>query len=528
MRMSILSVESLTHSFGPSPALRDINLAIRSGEVVGIVGENGAGKSTLLNVLSGTLKPSKGTVAIGGTPVALENYFEANQRGIWRIFQDPALIGALPVYESLFLGHEKRFTRFGVLNKAKMVGIARDLVRSMGIAVDVKDLMLNYDFATRQSLEVCRAILLPKVLGLPSGFVLFDEPTTGLSRAEVVRLLGSMGRLRRQGAGVAFVSHRLQEVFDVCDRLIVLKDGAIVGEGPISQFDEAGLHRLMVGRAFESATPGKRSTLNEEPFLIVKGLSRSSRPSAGQRLTHLTDISFNVGKGEIVGIGGLLGSGKGQLLRVLAGVTSHRDGTVELGGMPLAGSIAQRKQKGIAFIPGDRSNEAVIVTADVASNISLPSGHAGARGFSNAFGIWRSAREQNVARQMIASLRIKAVSGQPLRTLSGGNQQKVSLARWIHREPVLLLIENPTAGVDVGAKSEIYALLRDLTADGTSILYVTDDLPELISLSDRIMIMRDGRIVSDIDTRQTLTTEHALVADMIGPASNEKTPIVAP
>lgn len=520
MNQSALSVADLSHSFGRSVALRDINLTIRSGEVLGILGENGAGKSTLLNVLSGTLRPHQGVVAINGAPLALRTYHDANLTGIWRIFQDPALIGGMPVYESFFLGHEAHFVKAGLLRKAEMARLTRDVVRSMGVEVDVKSLMLNYDFATRQALEVCRAIALPKILGLPAGFVLFDEPTTGLSRAEVVRLLANMDRLRREGVGVAFVSHRLHEIFDVCDRLTVLKDGAIVGGGPVADFNETRLHQLMVGRSLDA--PMRRrsaaTALSSPPLLMVDGLSQRNPFGAvgGRRRAELHEISLEIRPGEIVGIGGLLGSGKGQLLRILAGDLPMRDGVVRLAGKPLKGSIAQRKRDGVAFVPGDRVHEAVIRTADVKSNISLPSGEAGKIGFSNHLGFWRSARERSVAKQMIASLRIKANPGQPVQALSGGNQQKVALARWIHREPRLLLIENPTAGVDVGAKREIYALLTDLAARGTAILYVTDDLPELITLSDRILVMRDGRIVRDIDNREETAKEDSLVAAMIG------------
>jgi ABC-type sugar transport system ATPase subunit len=520
--MSILSANGLTHSFGRFPALQDVSLSIRAHEVVGIVGENGAGKSTLLNVLSGTLQPTVGTIAIDDTPVRLNNYHEANQRGVWRIFQDPALIGSLPVYESLFLGHEVRFTQLGILRKRTMVRLAQDLVANLGLEVNVRDLTLGYDFATRQALEVGRAILLPKMLDLPSSFILFDEPTTGLSRAEVLRLLERMDRLRKSGAGVAFVSHRLEEVLDVCDRLIVLRDGVIVGEGPASDFDESSLHKIMVGRSVHaSEVPTTKAETVGKPVLIVEGVSTSSTAtgSGGPRRTALAGISFTQNKAQIVGIGGLLGSGKGQLVRLLAGEGRAASGTILLNGKPLRGSIAERKRAGVAFVPSDRPNEAVIVTQHVAFNLSLPSGHSGPRGFSTRIGFWRFGYERAIARTLIASLRIKAAPDNQLGSLSGGNQQKVSLARWIHREPILFLIENPTAGVDVGAKKEIYALLRTLSDKGATILYVTDDLPELIHLSDRILIMRNGRIVSDIDNLRQAVTEHGLVADMIGSAT---------
>lgn len=497
--MSILRVEGLTHAFGSFLALKGIDISLQAGEVVGILGENGAGKSTLLNVFSGTLRQTAGTVALDGVPLRLGSYHEANRTGIWRIFQDPALIPNLPVYENLFLGHEKQFVRAGLLDTRRMVRLARELVAAMGLPVDVRDLMMRYDFATRQALEVGRATLLPKVLGLPAGFVLFDEPTTGLTRAEVIRLLERMRDLRRSGAGVAFVSHRLQEVFDVCDRLIVLKDGAVAGAGPIGDFDEDKLHRLMVGRDGANLAQQRAPTAEAPVRLDIDGLGAATALSGPnrRRRSEVVDITFQVKAGEIVGIGGLLGSGKGQLLRLIVGIAEAQSGTVRLDGTALNGPIASRIRAGLGFVSGDRPSEAVIVTESVAANVSLPSGHAGPRGFSNLLGVWRTGAERRITRALIADLGIKATPDQKVRALSGGNQQKVALARWIHRDPKLLLIENPTAGVDVGAKAEIYRRLRGLADAGLGVLVASSELPELIGLCDRIVVMKAGRTVHE-------------------------------
>ncbi|ORM65341.1 sugar ABC transporter ATP-binding protein [Pantoea rodasii] len=518
--MAQLSLDRIGHSYGRNRVLANINVQIASGEVVGILGENGAGKSTLLNILSGTLRPTTGTVQLNDRTLTLDNYRQANLQGIWRIFQDPALIGNLPVYESLFLGHEQKFSRYGVLQKRAMMTEARHIVSHMGLDVDVKAAMLSYDFATRQALEVARAVMLPKVLNLPAGFVLFDEPTTGLSRAEVSRLLNLMSSLRQQGVGVVFVSHRLQEVFEVCDRLVILKDGEQVSEGKVSEYSETRIHKLMVGRAVTRETQPPAAPSSDHIALSVTALSASSRLRAGTRRGALHMVSFSLQKGEIVGIGGLLGSGKGQLLRILAGIEPAESGDVALNQRALRGSFRQRLQQGVAFISGDRPHEALILSQSVTSNISLPGGQNSPRGFTNWLGLWRTRYERQVTREMIDALNIKTRAGQTVGSLSGGNQQKVSLARWIHRQPALLLIENPTAGVDVGAKADIYALLRQLAAAGTTILYVSDDLPELLSLSHRILIMRDGQLVTDISAQSEQATEHDLVADMIGSAES--------
>ncbi len=518
---SSFSVAHLSRAFGPTTVLDDITLSLSAGEIVGILGENGAGKSTLLNILSGTLQPSSGAMSIDGEPRRFRDHNEANRRGVWRIFQEPAQIGPLPVYENLFLGHERHFARAGVLDTGAMIRAARVLVEEQGLAVDVRDPVLRYDFATRQALEVGRAILLPRILGLPASFILFDEPTTGLTRAEVDRLLDRMRVLRGAGAGLAFVSHRLPEVFAVCDRVLVLRDGRLVGGGPTADFDEDRLHRLMVGRAL-AAPAGKRSprTLSTTagPILSVRNLGLSSSRTEVGRRRLVDELCFSVAPGEIVGIGGLLGSGKTETLRLLAGIGPSGTGEMTLDGQPLLGSIARRKRRGLSFVPSDRTGEAIIPASSVARNISLPSGEAGARGFSTRLGVWRTAYERRISRSLIKAFNIKATPDQPVGTLSGGNQQKVSLARWIHREPLLLLIENPTAGVDVGAKNEIHCLLRALADRRTAILFVSDDLPELIGLADRILLLRDGRLVADIDNAAHPATEHALVATMIGPA----------
>ena len=508
-----------------------MSLAIGAGECVGILGENGAGKSTLLNLLSGTLQPTAGAVTLDGQATRFRDYHDANRHGVWRIFQEPAQIGSLPVFENLFLGHDRHFSHAGVLDIAAMVREARALVSAMGLTVDVRDPVLAYDFATRQALEVGRATLLPSLVGLPAGFVLFDEPTTGLTRAEVTRLLARMRTLRATGAGIAFVSHRLGEVLDVCDRVVVLRDGAVVGGGGAAGFDEDARHRLMVGRPATArsvvAQAGRARAAATTTGLVVERLNaRAKRAGAAgrQRRPAVVGVSLTVASGEIVGVGGLLGSGKGELLRLLAGAAPADTGRVTLGGQTLDGPIAERKFAGVAYVSADRTGEAVIGTSSVAANISLPSGHAGVRGFSNRFGLWRSGRERAVARAAIGTLAIRATDGQRVGELSGGNQQKVALARWLHREPALLLIDNPTAGVDVGAKGEIHAVLRALARRGAAVLYVTDDLPELIALSERIVIMRDGRKVADLENAGHDATEHVLVGLMIGPAQDADAP----
>ncbi|MGH3641164.1 MAG: sugar ABC transporter ATP-binding protein [Mycobacterium sp.] len=521
MSSSVLAAVSLTKAYGGVPALHEVSFELRGGEILGVLGENGAGKSTLLNILSGTATPTSGHVALNGRPLKLRSYAEANLNGIWRIFQEPALIPSVSIVENLFLGHTRRYERFGILRKAAMTAKAQQLADTMELSVDVTRPLYDYDFATAQALEVARASLLPEVLGLPSGFVLFDEPTTGLSSHEVEILMNRMRNLASTGAGVAFVSHRLNEVREVCDRVVVLKDGALVASGGIAEFDERTMHLSMVGREIvelERAT-APTATASEPIRLRARGISSSSRSGdIGEigRNAGLSSIDLALHRGEIVGLGGLLGSAKHEILRTIAGVVPLAAGSIELDDAPLTGSIGSRKRAGIAFVPGDRLFEGVIGGQSVASNVSLPSGESGPRGFSNRGGMWRTARERSAARELISSLSIKADEDSSVSTLSGGNQQKVSLARWIYRRPKVLLIENPTAGVDVGAKAEIYRLLRALSEAGTTVLFTSDDLPELIAIGDRVLIMREGRLAGEFDHRSGQMSQADLLGAMLG------------
>jgi ABC-type sugar transport system ATPase subunit len=520
--MSELRVDGVSRSFGNLRALDDVSFSLRGGEVLGIVGENGAGKSTLLNILSGTLDADQGEIKLDGEKLAPRSYSEANLNGIWRIFQEPALIPGIAVYENLLLGHERLFTRAGVLDRGRMLREARRLVAEMELDVDVREPLFHYDTATQQALEVARSSLLPELLGLPSGFVLFDEPTTGLTRSEVDRLLARMRKLREEGTGVAFISHRLEEIFEVCDRIVVLKDGRLVGEVKPADVDENDLHRMMVGRE-----TGKDYYVQERAFdresaaAAVLEVEQLSLEQPRDRNSHVRrfafqDIDLTVRAGEVVGIAGVLGSGKAKFIRAVSGALKPTGGEVRLAGRRLGGGVASRKRRGLAFVSGDRKGESLIDAFTVAGNISLASGEAGPGGFSNHLGIWKRGAERKEAKQAIDSYKIKAAPGSTTGSLSGGNQQKVAIARWVRRDPQLIVIENPTAGVDVGARAEIYRLLRELTAKGAAVLYVSDDLPELIGFSDRVLVMRDGRITHEFDAAPgQKPSEHDLVAAMV-------------
>jgi ribose transport system ATP-binding protein len=487
----LLEARGLSKRFGANLVLDDVSIELAANSIVGIVGENGAGKSTLFNVLCGVVRPDTGEIRAHGRPFAPRNLAEANRHGVSRVFQEQALIPNATVYENLLLGHEERFSRGGVLDQTAMMAVAERILRRAKVAVDVRAVVGELDFSKRQLVEIARACLTPQeVLGIAAGVVLLDEPTASLQKEEERAFFDMVASLREH-ASVLFVSHRLSEVLAVSDRVYVLKDGRLVADLPTAGTSERRLHALMVGRERDADYyhEGRQRTVDSEALLFaVEGLSRRG---------HFSDVSFTVRHGEILGIGGLLLSGKEMLGKVLAGVVPSHAGRVQLGAVEGPPEVERLIAAGLGYVPAERQLEGMIQDFPVAWNISLASGRDLVAG---RFGSWRGAREQALAERYIDALQIRgARPATPCRALSGGNQQKVVLARWLCRDLRVLVLDNPTRGVDAGAKEEIYGFLRALTDRGVAIVLITDELLELIGLANRIAIMRRGRIAAMID-----------------------------
>jgi len=486
----VLAVEGLGKSFGPTRVLDGVSFSVRPRSVTGLVGENGAGKSTLFNILSGLVATDAGSVLLKGRVFAPRSYREASLRGISRVFQEQALIGGIPVYENILLGHEAAFERLGVRRKAEMIALADRLLGLAGIRIDPRRRTDAYDFSVRQSIEIARACLLPGlVLGITDPVVLLDEPTSSLSKSDeesFFRLIGEM----RNHAALLFVSHRLAEVLQLSDTVLVMKDGELVAEFPRGQVDENRLHALMVGRERradyyqESRQHGGESSAT---VLDVAGLSVAGA---------FRGLTMSVREGEVVGVGGLLNSGKARLGRSIAGLVRPDAGTLRINREDVtAGAVRQRVAKGVAYVPAERLVEGLIAPYTITWNTGLASGDR----LTGRFGVWGDRAEIAAARKNIARFDIRSTGpDQRCSTLSGGNQQKVVIGRWVYRAPRLLILDNPTRGVDAGGKEEIYRILRDLAVAGVGILLITDDLLELIGLSDRILIMSDGRIAGEV------------------------------
>jgi ribose transport system ATP-binding protein len=509
----MLAVRQLSKRFGVTRVLSDVDLEIGRNQVIGLVGENGAGKSTLLNILSGIVQPDRGEIVLAGRPIRPANYAEAAALGIARVFQEQALIPNIRVYENLLLSHEGRFTRFGqILRRSAMVKLAQSLLAEAGLELDVTRTTSDYSFSKRQLIEIVRACLVPiRLLGVEHPVVLLDEPTASLEKGDEEIFFRLLDRMRTQ-ASFIFVSHRLTEVMAVSDAICVLKDGRVVARLSPQEADEKRLHGLMVGRDRDADYYREQEQGGGAgaPVYEVRGLTQAG-------LYH--DVSVSVAAGEILGIGGLLESGKSEFGKGAAGVIPPDQGEVRLaGGGWEPPDIRNLVAKGAGYVPAERMAEGLIADFPVAWNMSLASG---ADLFSNRLGIWRGSEETKMSARMSRRLSIRGGEpGRPCRMLSGGNQQKVVLARWLCRPIRVLVLDNPTRGVDAGGKEEIYGIIRQLTAAGVAIILITDELLELIGLSDRIAIMQHGRVAATVDASPRVKpTELDLIKLMLAPSA---------
>jgi len=507
----LLRVEGLSKSFGPVAVLQDVSFAVPTRSIIGLVGENGAGKSTLFNILTGLIRPDHGAVFFKGRPFRPRSYKEAFAAGVSRVFQEQALILSAPVYENLLLSQEHRFTRFGQLvDRRAMIRMAERIVEDAGINIDVRRNAGAFDFSKRQAIEIARACVAPRhLMGIEDPLVLLDEPTSTLDREDETAFFDLLRRLRRQ-ASFIFVSHRLTEVRDISDTIHVMKDGRLVGTLGPREADEKTLHGLMVGRerADDYYHLDRQQAVAERPVVCrVQGLSGA----------EFRDISIELRRGEIVGIGGLLDSGKSALGSAIAGVRPPSGGTVTLDGLPSSRpSIRRFVRHGLGYIPAERLVQGIIPRLGLAMNLTLPS----ADRYSPKL-MWRRGLERRAAEAAIRTMDIRSGTPTvPLSDLSGGNQQKVVLARWLQRDLRVLVLDNPTRGVDAGAKEEIYRHIRAVTEAGVGVILITDELAELIGLANRILVMQRGRVVIEIPAPpDAKPTEHDLIAYMLPSAA---------
>lgn len=494
-RQPLVELRGVSKSFGQNAALKGVSLAGWSGSIHAVTGENGAGKSTLMKLLAGVHVPDGGEILLKGHHAALGTPARARRAGISTVFQELTILPNLTVAENLCLGRE--LTRGGLLDLRALRRKAVQVLERTGIALDPDRLCGTLTVGEQQLLEIAKG------LHSEADVFIFDEPTAPLNRAEVDQLEGLLRALKGQGKLVFYISHRLEEIFRFCDTVTVLKDGAHVTTQPIEALTPEGLVALMVGRELEALFPERPADITYKPALLVERLAATP---------HGPAVSFTLRRGEIVGIAGLEGQGQREIVRALAGERELHSGEVRVvadNGAATAippGSVAAAVRRGIALLPEDRKGEGLYLDLSIEDNIWL--------GPLRQTPLWRRApRDPALVRRLAERMGLRTPPAQPVGSLSGGNQQKAMLGRWLAANVQILLVEQPTRGVDVGAKAEIYELLRRFTAEGGAILAVSGDLPELIGLCDRILVVRGGAIVAEVPARgatEEQLLDHAL------------------
>ncbi|MFA6154657.1 sugar ABC transporter ATP-binding protein [Mesorhizobium sp.] len=487
----LLAVEGVTKHFSGVRALADVSLDIRPGEILGLLGENGAGKSTLLKILSGVMPPSSGRILFDGAEYAPASPQDAKRLGIVTIYQELSLIPTLTVAENIFIGRAPTGP-LGLVSWKRMERESRDIIARVGLSIDPMTPVSALSVAEQQLVEIARA------LSLKSRLIIMDEPTSALTETEVQRLLSIMDRLRQDKVAIMFVTHRLEEAAAICDRMTVLRDGRLAGHldregGPIQ------LPRIiekMVGRAASElyARPALRAVAGDV-VLSVRGLRTVRDPEAPHAIV-LDGVDIDLKAGEILGVAGLVGSGRTELARAIFGADRIAAGTITLDGKPIApASPADAIALGIGLVPEDRKHQAIFAALGILPNFSV----ASLGRFSNGFGVMAERRERDALSGFRKMLSIRMASPeQAIEGLSGGNQQKVILARWLARDPKVLIVDEPTRGVDVGAKAEVHQILVQLAARGIAVMMISSELPEVLAVSDRIVTMRRGRITGEM------------------------------
>ncbi len=480
----LLTMRGIDKRFGGVAALTGASLSVEAGEVHALIGQNGAGKSTLIKILTGYYRRDTGEVSFAGRPFEVGSPQAAQAAGISTIYQEINLVGLRSVTENICLGREIR--RFGLLDWSRMHAQAAELLARFGVAIDVRQPLARFPTATQQMVAIARAT------GFQAKLVIMDEPTSSLTERETDVLFGVIRQLRDEGVSVVFVSHKLDELYAVCDRVTIMRDGRTVTAAPMAELPKIALVAHMLGRNVQSVARqgatgfGGKADGAGQTLLAVEGLAA---PPRVQR------VDLRVAQGEIVGLAGLLGAGRTETARVVCGVDPASGGTMRLGGEPFRPASPQAAiAAGIGFVTEDRKLEGIVPDLSVRENLTLALLPALSRA-----GIVNEAAQAAVVTRYIAQLGIRCTGPeQPIRQLSGGNQQKVLLARWLCMDPKLLILDEPTRGIDVGAKAEIQAVIRALADGGLGVLMISSEVEEITEGSDRAYVMRDGRIVAEL------------------------------
>ncbi len=487
----ILELQHINKNFAGVHALRDVRFDLRPAEVHALLGENGAGKSTLIKVITGVYQPDGGEIRLNGQPVSFADPRQSRERGIAAIYQEPSLFPDLNIAENIFVGRQPM--RAGrQVDWIRMFHEAEALLDSLGVHLNPKVKARNLSVAQQQMVEIARA------LSVNAQILIMDEPTSSLTLAEVDDLFRIVRRLREAGTAIIFISHRLEELFQLADRVTVLRDGAYVGTRDMTEVTTDGLIQMMVGRTLADMFP-KQEVEAGEVALEVAGLSKAGL---------FRDISFELRRGEILGMAGLVGAGRTDVARAIFGVAPADSGIIKIDGKAVHITSAQQAMAlGLAYVPEDRQHHGLVLPMSISQNITLPILSGLARnGWTN------SGREREVARQAAGQMDVRAAgTWQKARELSGGNQQKVVLAKWLTTRPRILILDEPTRGIDVGTKAAVHGLMSSLAGQGMAILMISSELPEVLGMSDRILVMREGRMTGHF-SRAEATQEKIMAA----------------
>jgi len=502
MDAPFLEVSGLGKTYGGVHALAQVDLSLARGEIHALLGENGAGKSTFIKCLSGAVRPDGGAVRVDGVPLPPGDLRAAEAAGIVALHQESTAFPHLNAVDNIFVGREPR-RALGLLDRPRMAREARALLERLGETLDLHRPLEELPLAQRQMVGLARA------LSHQSRLLILDEPTASLSARETQTLFRILRQLQAEGVAVLYISHRLEEVYALASRMTILRDGRWVGTYPLAEVSQDELVRRMVGRELLEEERQETAGTEGATLLDVRGLTRTGQ---------FEDVSLSVRAGEIVGLAGLVGAGRSEVAGAIFGIEAPTAGTVTVAGEALPpGSVPAALARGVALVPEDRQHQGLVLPLSVGQNLLLA-----VQGSLTAAGFRAPRREQALVTDLMRRLAVKSAGlDVPANTLSGGNQQKLSLGKWLATQPRVLLLDEPTRGVDVGAKAEVYRLIRRLARDGMATLVISSDLPEILALSDRILVMREGRIAGEMP-RAGATEEKILALALPGdPAGAE-------
>jgi rhamnose transport system ATP-binding protein len=491
MSENILELKGIRKSFSGVEVLHDVSFALRQGEVHALLGENGAGKSTLVKIITGVHQPDAGEILLNGEPVHFNDARESRQAGIAAIYQELSLFPDLDVAENIFVGRQP-VTAGRRVDWRKLYAEAGKLLESLGVKLDLKQKARTLSIAQQQMVEIARAF------SIHARILIMDEPTSSLTLHEVDDLFRLVRRLRAEGTAIIFISHRLEELFTLADRVTVLRDGSYVGTRPMQEVTRDDLIRMMVGRTITNLFP-KQDVKAGDVVLKVEHLTRAG---------SFYDVSFELRRGEILGFAGLVGAGRTNVARAIFGAKPATDGRIEVHGREVRITSPQQAiELGLAYVPEDRQLHGLIPTMPLTPNISLPMLPSYAQ-----MGWLRDRLERKSAYEAARQMEVRANNiWQLARELSGGNQQKVVLAKWLSTNPRILILDEPTRGIDVGTKAAVHGLMSKLAAEGLSILMISSELPEILGMSDRVIVMREGHVTGEF-SRAEATQENIISA----------------